>query len=98
MTTKTGAAGATTPKVKTYKKLGDALVAFDNGLFPKGTKIEIGPTSTRITRQTKHTRTDFFVFEGNPSQFAALLLKQIVKTKLKVSAFETVPAAPPADG
>lgn len=101
----TGAAGATknTVKttgtkleaVKTFKKLGDALVAFDNGEMPKGTTLEIGATSTRITRKTKLTREVFYLFNGTPAQFAEHVLKRVVNLKMKVELVDGQP--PPAE-
>lgn len=75
---------AAAPKVKTYKRLGDALTAFDAGEMPRGTKLIVGPAKTSIVHTTKNTLTVFFVFDGSPSDFVTLLLRQVVKSKLKV--------------
>ena len=79
---------------KTYKKLGDALVAFDNGETPRGAKIVIAAAATVIKVPGTKTKppTELYRFNGTPSQFATAVLKQVVKTKLRIEVNE-LPAA-----
>jgi hypothetical protein len=106
---KDGAAGATgttkkasktaaseAPKVKTYKRLGDALAAFDNGEFPRGTKLVIAEAGTSIVVPSRKGDPPIvpFHFLGTPTEFAAAVLRQVVKTRLKVEYAEQTKVLP----
>jgi hypothetical protein len=75
-----------------FKKLGDALAAFERGELPKGTKLVIGETSTIITKRTKLTGEVFYKFDGSPAKFAQSLFAKHVgmSTKLKVELDESL--------
>lgn len=102
-TTKTTSKAAAPPKVKTYKRLGDALAAFDNGETPRGTKLTIAAAGTVIAAPAKKGEppVELYRFNGTPSQFASAVLKQVVKTKLRIDVNEHASALaalnPPSD-
>jgi len=67
-----------------FKKLGDALGAFDRGELPKGTKLFVGPMFTILAHRTKNTQDIFYRFEGTPSDFVRLVLGKMTVSKIKV--------------
>jgi hypothetical protein len=71
-----------------FKKLSDALAAFDRGELPKGTKLFVGATTTILARRMKNTQDIFYKFEGTPSEFVRLVLGKLTTTKIKVEVEE----------
>lgn len=68
-----------------FKKLGDALAAFNRGELPKGTKLFVGATSTTLARRTKNTQDIFYKFEGTPFR---LVFGKLTTSKIKVEVDE----------
>jgi len=87
-------AASEAPKVKTYKKLGDALAAFEAGETPRGTKLVIAAAGSviEVTSRKGNPPTELYRFDGTPSQFATAVLKQVAKTKVRIEVIE-LPAA-----
>lgn len=71
-----------------FKKLGDALAAFNRGELPKGTKLFVGATSTTLARRTKNTQDIFYKFEGTPYEFVRLVFGKLTTSKIKVEVDE----------
>ena len=71
-----------------FKKLGDALGAFDRGELPKGTKLFVGPMFTILAHRTKNTQDIFYKFEGTPAEFVCLVLGKMTVSKIKVEVEE----------
>lgn len=83
---------------KTYKKLGDAFIAFDNGELPRGTKLVIGEAGTSVVAPSRKGAPSNVLchFDGTPTALAAALLRQVIKTKLKIEVLGSTQANPPA--
>lgn len=71
-----------------FKHLNIAMMAFDDGKLPKGTKLFVGPTTTMLARRTKNTQDIFYKFEGTPAEFVRLVLGKLNMSKIKVEVEE----------